>query len=381
MTDKTRQRTVVCVEKKIKLIEPMVGDEELSLVKEVLESGYMTEGPKAREFESGFAELVGAKHAITTTSCSTALQICIDAYGVGPGDEVIVPDFTYPVTADVVRLRGGSAVLVDVSESTYNIDSEEVRNALTDKTKGIMPVSLFGHPVDMGPLREIAEENGLFIVEDAACSAGARYGDERTGSMADMTCFSFHPRKVITTGEGGMVTTDDDELAEKAREMKKFGMKVVDGKWQFMTVGTNYKLSDVLAAIGVVQLKKIDTIIGRRRELASIYDGLLRGNELLKRPEAEDGVFHIYQTYATLLTKENCRDRLIKDMAERGIETQIGTYSLHVQPSFSNVRRVGDLKHSTNLFKNLFALPMSNSMTPEDQEFVVNEATRLLESY
>lgn len=381
MTDKTLQRTVVCVGRKIKLIEPMVGDEELSLVKEVLESGYMTEGPKAREFESGFAELVGAKHAITTTSCSTALQICVDAYGIGPGDEVIVPDFTYPVTADVVRLRGGSPVLVDVSETTYNIDSEEVRRALTDKTKGIMPVSLFGHSLDYGPLREIAEMNELFIVEDAACSAGARYRDEKTGSMFDMTCFSFHPRKVITTGEGGMVTTDDDELAEKAREMKKFGMKVVDGKWQFMTVGTNYKLSDVLAAIGVVQLKKIDTIIGRRRELASIYDELLEGNEFIKRPEAENGVFHIYQTYATLVTKESFRDRLIKDMAARGIETQIGTYSLHVQPSFSSVRRIGDLEHSTRLFENLFALPMANSMTPEDQEFVVKEATDLLKSY
>ena len=381
MTVKTLQRTVVCVGKKIKLIEPMVGDEELSLVKEVLESGYMTEGPKAREFESGFAELVGAKHAITTTSCSTALQISVDAYGIGPGDEVIIPDFTYPVTADVVRLRGGSAILVDVSETTYNIDPEEVRKALTDKTKGIMPVSLFGHPLDMGPLREIAEENGLFIVEDAACSAGARYRDERTGSMADMTCFSFHPRKVITTGEGGMVTTDNDELAEKAREMKKFGMKVVDGKWQFMTVGTNYKLSDVLAAIGVVQLKKIDAIIGRRRELASIYDELLEGNEFIGRPETGNGVFHIYQTYATLVTKENSRDRLIKDMGERGIETQIGTYSLHVQPSFSNVRRIGDLERSTRLFENLFALPMANSMTPEDQEFVVKEATDLLKSY
>ena len=381
MTDKTLQRTVVCVGKKIKLIEPMVGDEELSLVKEVLESGYMTEGPKAREFESGFAELVGAKHAITTSSCSTALQICVDAYGIGPGDEVIVPDFTYPVTADVVRLRGGSPVLVDVSETTYNVDPEEVRKALTDKTKGIMPVSLFGHPLDMAPIREIAEDNGLFIVEDAACSTGARYKDERTGSMADMTCFSFHPRKVITTGEGGMVTTDNDELAEKAREMKKFGMKLVDGRWQFMTIGTNYKLSDVLAAIGVVQLQKIDAIIGRRRELASIYDGLLEENELLKRPETEDGVLHTYQTYATLVMKENFRDRLIKDMAERGIETQIGTYSLHVQPSFRDVMRVGDLVCSTKLFENLFALPMSNSMTPEDQELVVNEATELLKSY
>ncbi|MHA2265668.1 MAG: DegT/DnrJ/EryC1/StrS family aminotransferase, partial [Candidatus Thorarchaeota archaeon] len=246
------------MERRIKLIEPVVGDEELSLIREVLESGYMTEGPKAREFEKGFAELVGAKHAVVTTSCSTALQLSVDILGVGPGDEVIVPDFTYPVTADVARLRGASAVLVDVDESTYNIDPDEVRKGITDKTVGIVPVSLFGHPLDMAPLREIAQEHDLFILEDAACSTGARFNSEKTGSMADLTCFSFHPRKVITTGEGGMLTTDDDDLAEKARAMKRFGIRVVDGRPQFMTVGTNYKLSDVLAAIGVKQLEKID---------------------------------------------------------------------------------------------------------------------------
>jgi dTDP-4-amino-4,6-dideoxygalactose transaminase len=369
------------VERRIKLIEPVVGDEELSLIREVLESGYMTEGPKAREFEKGFAELVGAKHAVVTTSCSTALQLSVDILGVGPGDEVIVPDFTYPVTADVARLRGASAVLVDVDESTYNIDPDEVRKGITDKTVGIVPVSLFGHPLDMAPLREIAQEHDLFILEDAACSTGARFNSEKTGSMADLTCFSFHPRKVITTGEGGMLTTDDDDLAEKARAMKRFGIRVVDGRPQFMTVGTNYKLSDVLAAIGVKQLEKIDHIIGRRRELAAVYDSLLADVELLKKPAVDSRVYHTYQTYATLVTKDGVRDRLIKDMGEKGIETQIGTYSLHVQPSFKDARRIGDLAHSTRLFENLLALPMSQSMTEDDQEMVVREAIGLLETY
>jgi dTDP-4-amino-4,6-dideoxygalactose transaminase len=372
---------VVFVQKRIKLIEPMVGEEELSLVREVLESGYMTEGPKTQEFEENFAKFVGAKHAIATTSCSTALQICVDILGIGPGDEVIVPDFTYPVTADVARIVGADPVLVDVDESTYNIDHDEVKKAATDKTRGILPVSLFGHPLDMAPLREIAEKHDLFIVEDAACSAGARFGGERTGSMADLSCFSFHPRKVITTGEGGMITTNDDELAEKARQRKKFGMKMVDGRWQFMSVGTNYKLSDVLGAIGVKQLEKVEEIIGRRRELASIYDSLLDGNDFLIRPTAKEGVYHIYQTYAALVTKGGARDRLIKDLREKEIETQIGTYSLHVQPSFDGVMRIGDLGRSRKLFENLLALPMSHSMTREDQEMVIEEANKLLRSY
>lgn len=366
---------------RIKLIEPMLGEEELSSVREVLESGHVTEGPRTQEFEKKFAKFVGAKHAIATTSCSTALQICVDILGIGRGDEVIVPDFTYPVTADVVRIVGASPVLVDVDESTYIIDCNEVRKAITDKTKGMIPVSLFGRPLDIAPLREIAEEYGLFVVEDAACSAGARLWGERTGSMADLTCFSFHPRKVITTGEGGMITTNDDELAEKARLRKKFGMKIVNGKWRFVSVGTNYKLSDILGAIGVRQLEKIERIIERRRELARIYDSLLEGNEFLKKPRAEEGVYHIYQTYASLVTREGARDRIIMDLREKGIETQIGTYSLHVQPSFRGVAKTGDLRRSKKLFENLLALPMSHSMTRRDQEMVIEEVNKLLKSY
>ena len=211
-------------EKTIKLIEPVVGEEELALIREVLESGYMTEGPKTREFESRFAEYVGASHAIATTSCTTAMELCLRVLGIGEGDEVIVPDFTYPATADVVRFVGATPVLVDVSPESYNVHAEHIEPGITSRTKCVMPVSLFGNPIDIEPIEKLKDEHGFSIVEDAACSAGARRGERRTGSMADMTSFSFHPRKVITTGEGGMVTTRSDEYADLANSIKKFGM-------------------------------------------------------------------------------------------------------------------------------------------------------------
>lgn len=367
--------------RRIRLIEPAVGEEELALIKEVIDSGFMTEGPKTHEFEDKVAQYVGARHAIATTSCSTALQVCIDVMDVGPGDEVIVPDFTYPVTADVVRLVGASPILVDVERSTYNIDPQEVAKAITSNTKGIIPVSLFGNPLDMSPLYELKEEHDLFIVEDAACSIGARFGDLKTGSAADMTCFSFHPRKVITTGEGGMITTNDDDYADRALKRKKFGMEVVDGKWVFATPGTNYKLSDILGAMGLVQMGKIDDIIERRRELARNYDRLLEGEDRIISPKAGENVRHIYQTYACYIVPNGARDRLMADLKESNIESQIGTYSLSVQPSFGDVKKIGSLEVSRSLFKNLLAFPMAQTMTNDDQQFVVDEIVRLLDTY
>lgn len=367
--------------KRMKLIEPVVGEDEMALIKEVLDSGFMTEGPKTHEFEEKVSEYVGAKHAIATTSCSTALQLCIDVMGIGPGDEVIVPDFTYPVTADVVRLVGGSPVLVDAEKSTYNIDSLEAEKAITPRTKGLIPVSLFGQPLDMAPLYQLKEEHDLFIIEDAACSLGARFGDWMTGSASDMTCFSFHPRKVITTGEGGMITTNNDDWADQARRRKKFGMEAVGGKYVFTGPGTNFKLSDILGAMGVVQMGKIDDIIEKRIELAKNYDKLLEDEDRLVSPETAPNVRHIYQTYACFIPIEGVRDRLIADLRDSNIETQIGTYSLHVQPSFHDVRRVGKLDVSKSLFENLLALPMAQSMTMEDQQSAVGEITRLLDKY
>lgn len=367
--------------KKIKLIEPVIGEEEIKGVIEVLRSGWLTEGRKTEEFENAVKKYVGVKHAFATTSCTTALELALRALEIGPGDEVIVPDFTHPSTGNIVRWIGAKPVLVDVDIFSYNVDSAEIERAITKKTKCIVPVSWGGNPLDMGPLIEIKEKFGLYIVEDAACSLGAEYDGKKTGLLADATCFSFHPRKIITTGEGGMVVTNDEILAEKLGSLKKFGMKTKDGRVIFAGLGTNYKFADVLSAIGLAQIKKIDAIIAKRIELANYYNKLLADVEQIRPPQKREKTKHTYQTYAVYIKKEGARDKIIKDLQKENIETQIGTYALHLQPSYKEVRKIGKLKRAEKLYRNLLALPMCHWMTWKDQEYVISRIKKSLYAY
>lgn len=359
--------------KRIKLIEPVIGKEEIRNVGKVLRSGWLTEGPRTQELEERIKQYVGVNYAVAATSCTTAIELALRALQVGPGDEVIVPDFTHPATGNMVRWVGATPVLVDVDLFSYNIDFKEVEKAITKKTRCILPVSWGGNPLEIKPLEEIKEKRGLRIVEDAACSLGAEYDGKKTGTTADMTCLSFHPRKIITTGEGGMVVTDDPAYAERISRLKKFGMETTDGEIAFTGDGTNYKLSDVLAAIGLAQMDKIEAIIKRRIELAKGYGELLSNVDSVRSPENKKNVKHTYQTYAVYIEKDGTRDRIIDDLRRKGIETQIGTYSLHLQPNYKRAKKVGKLERAEKLYRNLLALPMCHSMTKADQEYVVSE--------
>jgi perosamine synthetase len=365
-------------EKTLKLIEPVVGEEELRAIQKVLESGWLTEGSVTGEFETKLAQFTGAKHAIATTSCTTALELALRALNVKHGDEVIVPDFTHPATADVVKWVGADPVLVDVDISSYNIDVGEVEKAINQKTKCVMPVSWGGNPLDYEILDELKEEHGLYIIEDAACSLGSEFAGKKTGTMADITCFSFHPRKLITTGEGGMITTDNEEVAEDIRCLKKFGIKSTDKKDDFVRIGTNYKLSDILGAVGVEQMRKISRIIDRRIELATNYSKLLKDIDSIRPPIKGEKAKHVYQTYAVYIEIEGIRDKIIQDLKKEGIETQIGTYSLHLQKAFQKAKMIGKLRTGEKLYRNLLSFPMCHSMTLEDQEQVVQEVVRAL---
>jgi len=364
------------VQVKIPLARPFVGDEELEAIRKVLDSKYMTEGPMTKQFEEKFSEYIQVKNSVATTSCTTALEIALRVLGIGPEDEVIVPDFTYPITAGVAFLVGAKPILVDVDLESYNVTADAIENAITKKTKCVIPVSLCGNPLDKDVYR-VSREHGLLIVEDAACSVGAEIDGKKVGTFADITCFSFHPRKIITTGEGGMLTTDDDELAEKARSLKRFGLK--DGKFEY--IGTNYKLSDILGAIGLVQLSKVESIIKDRIQKAKIYDELLADVEYVKTPSVKPNVKHTFQSYVIYIKKEGVRDRLRRDLAENGIETQIGTYALHLQPCFTNVERRWDLKNSEKLFNNLLTLPLHHELSFEDQKLVCGAISEFLSKY
>jgi len=375
---KDREGKERMVDKKIKLIEPVIGEEEINRVTEVLRSGWLTEGQQTKEFEERVKRFLGVRYAVATTSCTTALEVALKALGIGPGDEVIVPDFTHPATGNIVRWIGATPVLVDVDLHSYNIDPEEVNKAVTRKTRCVIPVSWGGNPLDFEPLNKVKEEHDLFIVEDAACSIGSEYKGVKTGTIADVTCLSFHPRKSITTGEGGMVVTNNPVYGERFAGLKKFGIDPKSAEIRFVGEGTNYKLSDILGAIGVEQMNKIETIINRRIELAKHYDKLLAGVDSVKLPEKREEAKHVYQTYAVYIEREGARDKLITHLRKKDIETQIGTYALHRQPSYAKAKKIGRLERADKLFRNLLALPMCHSMTRRDQERVTSEIETFL---
>ncbi len=364
--------------RKLKLIEPVIGKDEIASVTAVLRSGWLTEGPKTQELERAVKAYTGAKYAIATTSCTTALELALRTLGIGPDDEVIVPDFTHPATGNIVRWIGATPVLVDVDFASRNMNPDEAAKALTRKTRCIIAVSWGGHPLDIRPFNKLKKQHDFYIIEDAACSLGAKYQDKKTGKMADITCFSFHPRKVVTCGEGGMAVTDNEEYAYRLAKFKKFGIDPKANEIRFVDEGTNYKLSDVLAAIGVEQMRKIETLINRRIELAKTYDQLLSKGEHIEIPRKPRGARHTYQTYAIHLKKRGIRDRLIAYLKTKNIETQIGTYALHTQPSYTKTRKIGTLANATDLYANLLALPMFHSMTKRDQERVVSEIETFL---
>lgn len=358
-------------------MRPFVGDEELNAVRKVFDSKYLTEGPVTQEFETSFAQFVSANHAIAVTSCMTGLDLAVRALGIKKGDEVIVPDFTHPATGDCVYQVGADAVLVDVDISSYNITPEATEDAITKKTKCVIPVSWGGNPID-SEIYKIGKEHEIPILEDAACSAGAKINGKTIGSIADITTFSFHPRKIITTGEGGMVTTNNPAFAEKAVALKHFG-QTTDGRFTYH--GTNYKMSNIAAAIGLEQLKKLPRILDDRIKKAGRYSDLLTDIKGVRPPTKKPSVTHVFQSYCIYVESDGVRDRLRKDLADRGIETQIGSYALHLEPSYSGVRKTGSLKNSELLFNHLLTLPLHHELTDQDQEFVVNSIKGLLKKY
>jgi len=295
------------------------------------------------------------------------MEASLKIMGVGNGDYVVVPNFSHPATADVVRLVGGTPVLVDVNMENYCINWEEVDKALSRFTvKCIIPVSWGGFPLNPKILQEYRSE--YLVLEDAACSHGASHSGVMSGAMADVSCFSFHPRKIITTGEGGMITTSDANFYETVTTYKNFG----ESSGKFVTMGTNLRMPDILSAIGLEQLKKINEIIAKRTVLATQYNELVEGIKWIKAPfDFELGVIHNFQTYAVYLEKEGTRNKIIRELRKRNIETQMGTHALHLQPSFSSVPRVGHLENSERLYRNLLALPMCHDMDFTDQERVI----------
>jgi perosamine synthetase len=366
--------------KKIPLIKPFITEEVKAKVCEVLDSGFLTEGSVTQQFANRARDYVGSKFALAVCNCTVGLEMGLRAMEIGPGDEIIVPDYTYPATADVVQIVGAKIVIVDIDRETGLVDYEALEQAITPYTKAAVPVSLFGNPLDYERLNRIREKHNIFVLEDAACSLGARYNGIFVGNLADISVFSLHPRKFITTGEGGLVTTNNAQWAEWMNSYKHFGTGNNEERAvvQFERIGTNYKLSDIQAAVGLVQMRHIDLLLARRAEIAQRYNDLLRNVPGVTFLKITPKGTHSWQSYCIFV--ENPSQVIVK-LRERGIETQIGTYSLHMHRAFNenpNCQIVGDMTGSRYAFEHCLCLPLYHEMNEGTQEYIVQELVKVI---
>lgn len=349
----------------IRLARPDVGEAELAAIGEVLATGQLTMGPRVGEFEGLLARACGVEHAVAVSSGTAAIHLALLALGIGAGDEVIVPAYTFPATANAVELCGGKAVLVDVDPSTFNTTPELVAAAVTPRTRAVLAVHLFGRPLDWEGLESAAP--GVALVEDAAGALGALRRGRACGSLGVMGCLSFHPRKIVTTGEGGAVTTDDAELADSVQRLRHHGI-VPRGDFDIPQPGLNYRLSDVLCALGIPQLERLGELHAARERVAAGYAQRLAG--VVELPSAEGGDRHGWQAYVVLLDR---RDEALTALRAVGIEVQIGTYALHRLTAY---RDQGPFPGAAAAFERALALPFHTSLTDAELDRVAEALAR-----
>jgi len=357
---------------------PLTGAPEVDAVREVIESGYLTQGAKTAAFEEAVRGFTSARHAAAVSSATTGLHLALVALGVQPGDEVVIPGFSFPATANAVIQQGATPVFVDIDETTFNLDPALLDAAITERTRAIMPVHAFGLCADMDAINAVAARHGLPVLEDAACALGGTYGGRHAGTLGTAGVYSFHPRKIITTAEGGMITTDDDELAKRISVLRAHGAVRGELYMEFVEAGFNYRLSDVHAAIGLAQMTRIDGIVSGRRGAASALTSRVSAIEGVQVPTEPAGTAHTFQSYVVLLDDSIDRDEVIRRMRTRDIETTLGTYGMHLQPYFRERFGIPDeaLPHTTRAHHQALTLPLYPQLTENDMD-AITDALRL----
>ncbi|MDH5375595.1 MAG: DegT/DnrJ/EryC1/StrS aminotransferase family protein [Candidatus Bathyarchaeota archaeon] len=360
---------------------PRLGEEEIKAVVKVMKSGFLTHGlgagPVVTKFEKAFAKFVGAKHAIAVNTGTSALHLAIAGAGIKQGDEVILPSFTFVSTAEVIAIAGAKPVFVDIDPETHNISPKKVEKALTKKTKAVMPVDLYGLPADMQPIKDIADKHGLTIIEDSAQAHGASYKGKPVGTFADAACWSFYASKNMTTGEGGMITTNNGELAEKMRFMRSHGEKE---KYKSLMLGHNYRMPEIQAAIGCVQLKKLPKFLAKRRENVKRLTAELGKAKNLQLPKEPKGCKHSWYLYTIRLKgpKGNKRDKIVEALRQKGIGAEVYyTTPIHLMPYYRKFGRYR-LPETEKAAKHVLSLPVHPGVNTKQTGFISESVLHLV---
>ena len=375
--------------------QPLIGDKEIEEVTKVMRSGWLTQGPTTKEFEEKFKAYVGAKAAVPTNSCTGAMHTSLLALGIKHGDEVITSTLTYTATAHVIAYTGAKPVLVDIDPQTYNLNVELVREKITEKTKAVIPVHYAGQPCDIKEIEEIAKEHDLRIVEDAAHAVGAEYGGKKIGGRGNPTCFSFYPIKNMTAAEGGMMTTNDENLAEKARKFAYFGIDRAawkrygkGGQWYYevQDLGYRYYMTDIQAAIGKVQLEKLDEFNKKRREYAKYLTSRLGKLREVKTPTEKEGRVHCWHLYPIVINTDLLtidRNKFVEALAAENIGTSVHFIPIHKHPYYQKTYGYNDndFPVANKIFDGLLSLPLYPKMSQSDIDDVATAVEKVVQYY
>jgi dTDP-4-amino-4,6-dideoxygalactose transaminase len=369
---------VVQEEIQMKLAKPSVGFREAGAVYRVLRSTELTQGKVSSALQNDLEGYTSSKYAFVTSSATTALHLALDSLNLEPGSEVLVSDFSFPASANAIVKAGFIPKFVDIDLNHFNMDVSKLAESVTSKTRVIMPVHAFGAPANLEKIQKFALENKLRIIADAACSLGAKYCGTTLGDFADATVFSFHPRKVITSGEGGAVITNDASLAETISVRRSHGSVRNESGLIFVDVGFNFRMSDINAAVARVQLRRISSFLEKRREIAHLYNELLAGVDVCLPPILHSPN-HTYQSYVVLLPARVHRNLVIRKMRARGVETTLGTYAMHSQPFYQSYTGGIQLDSSRFAQDHSLSLPIYADMRVRDVKVVVSKLRSVLE--
>jgi dTDP-4-amino-4,6-dideoxygalactose transaminase len=376
----------------VPLTRPYTGNKEQTELAAVIESGWLTQGPRVRDFENAVAEFIGARHAVACSNCTTALHLALLLHDVGPGDEVIVPSYTWIATANVVRMVGATPVFADIDLSTFNVTPQTVEAAITPRTRVILPVHQFGLPANIEGIVEVAQQHKLVVIEDAACAIGSRYNDRPIGSSGNLACFSFHPRKLITTGEGGMLVTDETKLAERARVLLNHGASVSDLikhksgtveallAEEFHEVGYNYRMTNLQGAIGVAQMERLDEILALRQMRAEQYSEVFSKMPYVIPPYVPDYATPNWQSYAIRIS-DDCpseRDVVTQRLLDIGIACRPAYMACHHQPAYKDSYPDIRLPYTEMALSSVIILPLYPQMTDEEQTYVIEAILKIV---